>query len=139
MTNSLVAEKNLSIYNEYYLNKDYKELLNIAKGVKSEIILAKSKDYNTPFITLDGGSICFKYPYDDNEGYSISMYLDGATVNLTRTNGKDNHMYEYFEFWDSTGALKEHSKYRNGVLCENLKYDRWGDRKRDFFDILFGN
>ena len=135
-----VLTEKLSIEARHYINQDFRDLLSKAEGVNSEIILAKSNNYNSPLMTLRGGAINFHHPdYGEFGNGNISFFLDGSTTMLKKDHyavGGDG--VEYFEFWNS-GNIRRYSKTCEGTTCEDIKYNEDGSKKRGFFDILFGD
>lgn len=137
---SAAKTENLNIKSDHYLNKEFSELLQTAKGINSEIILAKSNKYASPLVTLDRGSVEFHHPdYGKYGNGNISFFLDGSTVNLH----KDHYAVggsgtETFKFWDS-GCIKEYTETCEGRVCESVRYNEDGSKKRGFFDFLFGD
>lgn len=135
-----ILTENLSIKSSYYINQELKSLLDTAEGISSEIILAKSYNYESPLMTLRGGAINFHHPdYGEFGNGNISFFLDGSTTMLKKDHyavGGDG--VEYFEFWNS-GNIRRYSKTCEGTTCEDIKYNEDGSKKRGFFDILFGD
>ena len=132
--------EDLSIRFDHYLSKDFIELITIAKGINSEIILAKSDKYPYPLVTLEGGGIAFHHPDNGECGNgNITFYLDGNTVALQKNHYAvdESKGVETFEFWDS-GRIKRYSTSHKGYICEDIKYDEYGVKRKSFWDFIFG-
>ena len=135
-----VKSESLYVKSDYYINRDLPDLLQAARAIGSETVLARSYNYDSPLMTLEDGAIDFHHPdYGEFGNGNISFYLSGDNVVLNRDHyAVDDSGVETFEFWNS-GKLKKYVKTLQGSVCEQRNYNEDGSPRRGLFDRLFGD